>query len=142
MKYDDLDCAGLTKHIHDKMEKGANEKLARLGLTFAQMQMMMALYRMKNDSVPLKSLERHFEVAQSTAAGLIVRLERKGLVEGFTPSEDRRLKYVRLTEKGKEICATSEEDAKEGDRILLSGLDEEERIQFYHLLTKIKNNLK
>lgn len=33
----------------------------------------MTLYRMKNDSVPLKSLERHFEVAQSTAAGLIVR---------------------------------------------------------------------
>ncbi len=139
---DTMDCAGLMKRIDEKMEKGANVKLARFGITFAQMQVLMALYRMAEENVPLKSLERQFEVAQSTAAGLVTRLEAKGLVISFTPLEDKRLKIIRLTNEGKEICASSEEEAKEGDRILLSGLDEEERIQFYRLLKKIDDHLK
>ncbi len=139
---DTMDCAGLMKRIDEKMEKGANVKLARFGITFAQMQVLMALYRMAEENVPLKSLERQFEVAQSTAAGLVTRLKAKGLVTSFTPLEDKRLKIIRLTDEGKEICASSEEDAKEGDRILLSGLDEGERIQFYRLLKKIDDHLK
>ncbi|MCC8100977.1 MAG: MarR family transcriptional regulator [Clostridiales bacterium] len=107
---DDVRCAGLMKRINEKMEKGANEKLRGHGVTFAQMQMqmLMAIYNADMDSVPLKTLEKHFEVAQSTAAGVIVRLERKGLVEGFVPKEDKRLKYIRLTKTGKEICEASE----------------------------------
>ncbi len=101
MTDNNMDCAGLMKRIDEKMEKGANVKLARFGITFAQMRVLMALYHMAEENVPLKSLERQFEVAQSTAAGLVTRLEGKGLVTSFSPSEDKRLKIVRLTEEGK-----------------------------------------
>ncbi|MCC8102912.1 MAG: hypothetical protein LIP11_11870 [Clostridiales bacterium] len=90
----------------------------------------------------MKTLETHFDVAQSTAAGVIVRLERKGLVEGFVPKEDKRLKYIRLTEAGKELCRTSEQDLEVGEQILVAGLNEEERKEFYRLLLKVNNTMK
>ncbi|MCC8103521.1 MAG: MarR family transcriptional regulator [Clostridiales bacterium] len=139
---DDVRCAGLMKRINEKMEKGANEKLRGHGVTFAQMQMLMAIYNADMDSVPLKTLEKHFEVAQPTAAGVIVRLERKGLVEGFVPKEDKRLKYIRLTEAGKELCEASEQDLEVGEQILVAGLDEEERKEFYRLLLKVNDTMK
>ncbi|MCD8075516.1 MAG: MarR family transcriptional regulator [Lachnospiraceae bacterium] len=139
---DDVRCAGLMKRINEKMEKGANEKLRSHGITFAQMQMLMEIYQTDSDSVPLKKLEKHFEVAQSTAAGVIVRLERKGLVEGFVPKEDRRLKYIRLTEAGKEVCRASEQDLEVGEQILVAGLNEEERKEFYRLLLKVNDAIR
>lgn len=140
---DDFQCAGFMKRIGEKMEKGANERLGnRHGITFTQMQMLMAIHQMEKDSVPLKVLEKHFEVAQSTAAGVIVRLEKKGLVEGFTPNEDKRLKYVRLTEEGRELCKAAGQDKEVGEQILLAALDEQEREQFYHLLVKVNDSMK
>ncbi|MCD7955711.1 MAG: MarR family transcriptional regulator [Lachnospiraceae bacterium] len=140
---DDFQCSGLMKRIDEKMKKSANERLGDShGITFTQMQMLVAIHQRGKDSVPLKELERHFEVAQSTAAGVIVRLEKKGLVEGFTPSEDKRLKYVRLTEEGKALCMAAEQDMELGEQILLAGLDEQEREQFYRLLVKINASLK
>ncbi|MCC8164272.1 MAG: MarR family transcriptional regulator [Lachnospiraceae bacterium] len=136
------DCAALIKHIDIKMTKCANERFNSYGVTFRQVRLLMLLYQMGAGDVPLKSLEKHLEVAQSTAAGLVVRLEKKGLVQGCVPADDKRQKFVRLTEKGKELCVALEEDMREGERILLESLDDAEREQFYSLLRKVNDSMK
>ncbi|MCD8018932.1 MAG: MarR family transcriptional regulator [Clostridiales bacterium] len=135
------DCAALIKYINDKMEKRANQHLGIHGITFMQMNMLMELKQMQTDAVPLKTLEKHFKVAQSTAAGIVIRLEKKGLVSSFVPAEDKRLKYIQLTEKGSTLCDTAESDMKEAEHFLLSNLNEEERKLFYELLLKVKDTL-
>ncbi|MCC8125826.1 MAG: winged helix DNA-binding protein [Clostridiales bacterium] len=142
MVRENIACAALFKHINDKMAKGANERLGIHGITYMQMQMLLEMKHMGAEAVPLKSLERHFEVAQSTAAGIIVRLERKRLVSSFVPAEDKRQKYIRLTEEGKALCAAAESDMQEGEKLLLSGLSQEEQEQLYHLLWKVKDTMK
>ncbi len=136
------DCAALIKHIDIGMTKQANERFDAYSVTFMQVHLLMLLKRMKADAISLKSLERHFEVAQSTAAGIVVRLEKKGLVEGYVPADDKRQKFVRLTEKGKALCILLEEDMQKGERILLKSLDEEEKEQLYRLLQKVYDSMK
>lgn len=134
-------CAALIKHINDKLKKNANERLGIHDITFMQVQVLQQLRHAKEDALPLKSLEKHFEVAQSTAAGIIVRLERKELVSSFVPAEDKRLKYVRLTEKGKVLCDFVEADMEKGETELLAGLNEEEKEQLFRLLKKVNASL-
>ena len=56
----------------------------------------------------MKEIERHFQVAQSTVAGIVVRLERKGFVEAAGDRSDRRIKLVRLTAEGEGCCKKAE----------------------------------
>ena len=89
----------------------------------------------------LKELEQSLHVAQSTAAGIVSRLEQKGFVEAFGDSADRRVKLVRITPAGCECVANAEEDMARAERMLLSALTETEREIFYVLLQKVRNSL-
>ncbi len=134
------DSGAMMKYIGDKMERDANAKFEGLGVTFMQLHVLFVLFEEGAD-MPLKKLERHFDVAQSTAAGLIVRLEKKGLIESFTPPEDRRLKMVRLTDAGRDICNRAEDFKREGNDFLLAPLNNDERQEFERLLRKICDNI-
>lgn len=91
--------------------------------------------------MPLKELEKALHVAQSTAAGIVSRLEQKGLVESFGDAEDRRVKVVRLSEAGAGCCRTADARMAEAERQLLSSLTEAERDIFILLLRKVRDSL-
>ena len=76
-------CGTLIKQIHDGLEKQANNSLRTQGLTMSQMGVLIELHFSPEKQMPLKELERRLHVAQSTAAGIVARLEQKGFVEGW-----------------------------------------------------------
>ena len=80
-------------------------------------------------------------MAQSTAAGIVVRLEQKGFVESFTDENDRRVKKVMLTPAGLQCCKNAASDVKDIEVKLLSGLTEAEKRLFLDLLEKVFNAL-
>ena len=69
------------KQIHDELEKQTNNQLRSADLTMAQVGTLVILNRSPEGRMPLKELEKRLHVAQSTALGIVSRLERKGLVE-------------------------------------------------------------
>ena len=89
----------MIKQIHDYMEKDANNSLRSQDLTMAQVGALMELHSAEGRQMPLKELERRLHIAQSTAAGIVVRLEQKGFLESFGDAADRRVKMVRMTQK-------------------------------------------
>ena len=89
----------------------------------------------------LKELEKRLRVAQSTAAGIVVRLEQKGFAQGAGDPEDRRVKMVRITPAGLACCANARENVRRTEEHLLSGLTAEERLTFAALLKKVSENL-
>ena len=91
--------------------------------------------------LPLKELERRFGVAQSTAAGIIQRLEKKAYVESIGDAEDKRVKVLRITEKGKSICASAAKSMDEITAAAVTGFTDEEKNALYELLKRILNNL-
>lgn len=137
MFHDALSGGELMKRINDTLEKNANNELQAHGITFTQIQMLLALSTMENGSATLKELEKYFGVAQSTAAGVAVRLEKKKLVTGFTDSEDKRIKHIKITDAGKELCRAAQKSMNDSEQRLLGGLTPEERTQFISLLKKI-----
>lgn len=135
------DCGLLLKQINDELRKNANNALRPLGMTMAQLEALVELDRSPDRQRSLKELEQLLHVAQSTAAGIIARLEQKGLVEGFGDAEDRRVKLVRITPAGSECVRAALHHRAETEGNLLSGLTETERDIFYTLLKKVRDSL-
>ncbi|MCI6925951.1 MarR family winged helix-turn-helix transcriptional regulator [Butyricicoccus porcorum] len=138
---DQNSCGMLLKQINDELEKRANNKLRAQDLTMAQLCALMMLNQASERQMTLKELERKLHVAQSTAAGIITRLEQKGFVEGFGDAADRRIKMVRITKLGIQCCMTAEKNMEQEEATLLSGLTDTERIVFISLLQKVRNTL-
>ena len=135
-------CGMLIKRIHDTLEKNANNNLRQQDLTMSQAVTLWKLNRFKDKEASLKELEKIMYVAQSTTAGIIVRLEQKGLVETFNIPSDKRIKMVKLTASGEHICQSGEQFMAKAEAGLLAGLTDNEKNLLQNLLQKVNDTLK
>ncbi len=134
-------CGKLLKQISDEMRKNANNAMRAQNMTLTQMDALLDLYEAPDLQLSLKELEQRLHVAQSTAAGIVSRLEQKGLVLGLNDPTDKRVKLVQITPEGLQCVRTSRKFVEEGEDRLLSGLTETERDIFYTLLLKVRSTL-
>lgn len=130
------------KKINETIRKYTNSRLNRYNLTIVQIAALMNLYDRPDKQMTMKEMEKALELAQSTTAGIIVRLEQKGFVERFGSIDDKRIKNVRITATGMEYCTKSEQYMYEVEDLLLSSLTKDEQVVFYKLLKKMSNNIK
>lgn len=135
-------CGMMIKQIHDCLEKDTNNTLRAQDLTMAQVGALIELRSAEEKQMPLKELERRLHVAQSTAAGIVVRLEQKGFLESFGSSDDRRIKMVHITPKGEDCCMDSDRGMEQAEQKLLHSLTQEEKTVFLDLLEKVCNGMK
>ena len=135
------DCGMLIKQINDELLKNANNALRSQNITLAQLEVLNQLNQAPEGQYSLKELEQILHVAQSTAAGIISRLEQKGFVAGYGDAADRRIKRVQITPAGVECVRTALHHRAEAEEVLLSNLTEAERNLFYMLLKKVRNSL-
>ncbi len=135
-------CGMMIKQIHDCLEKDTNNTLRAQDLTMAQVGALIELRGAEEKQMPLKELERRLHVAQSTAAGIVVRLEQKGFLESFGSPDDRRIKMVRITRKGEDCCLDSDRGMEQAEQKLLHSLTQEEKTVFLDLLEKVCNGMK
>lgn len=135
-------CGILIKQIHDELEKQTNNALRSSGLTMAQMGALLALRDKPEKQASMKELEKILHVAQSTAAGIVSRLEHKGLVEPSGDPGDKRIKIVHITIAGEDCCVDADKSMEITESKLLSGLTETERDILLALLQKIKESFR
>lgn len=144
MKEEGFQIFELLKRISDTLEKRANSDLQSNGVTASQLKMLFAVLESerleKRGCITLKELERHFGVAQSTTAGIIKRLEIKKLVESVNDGNDKRIKSVRITDSGRDICSNAGNAMKKSHDKMLKGFTDEEKLIFKKLLQKLLNN--
>lgn len=129
------------KRIDNAFAREAYRNAQSRNLTMQQNHLLFVLSDAENHARTLKELESIFGCAQSTLAGLVARLEKKGLVEGFTDPRDRRIKHVRLTESGMAMRKSCHEDMRRAEARLAAGLTEEEKAIFLSCLQKVYSNL-
>ena len=139
---DHVSCGILMKQIGDEMQKRADNKMRSWDMTMAQAGALLALNDAPEKQLSMKQLEKVLCIAQSTTAGIISRLEQKGLVEGYADAEDKRIKLVRITKVGIDRVLETKRDMTQAEEMLLSGLTETEREILYSLLKKVKDSLK
>lgn len=130
------------KRIDNALEKEANGNLQALNLTMQQNRVLIQLAHAEEHTLSLKALEERFGAAQSTVAGLVSRLEKKGLIEAVTDPADRRVKLARLTEAGVQLHAQSHQKVVDSEERLTSLLSEEEKAQLLSCLKKVYEAVK
>ena len=130
------------KRIGNALAKEAAHNMQAHALTMQQAHALVTLKHAPEGSMTLKELEDRFCAAQSTVAGLVARLEKKGLVEGFADPDDKRVKRVRLTEAGLAMTETCRQDVVDSERRLIAQLTEEERASLLELLRKVYDAVK
>lgn len=77
------------------------------------------------------------DLDRSTVAGLVARLEGRGLVARVRAESDRRRNVVRLTDEGRALLAELVPAAARVDDVLTSALTPQERDTFQRLLVKV-----
>lgn len=145
MRINTFDIFELFKRINDTIEKNSNSNLQSNDITLSQLKMLFFIHHAENapekGCMPLKELERRFGVAQSTAAGIIQRLEKKGLVESVADEDDKRVKLLRVTEKGKSICDSAKKGMDKLTENAVRDFTDEEKVCLKDLLQRLLNNL-
>ena len=137
-----LPYAALIKQLSTEIQKRADAALQESDLTMTQMYFLGALSHLPDGAATLKELERYFRVAQSTAAGVAARMEKKGLIESLPSENDRRVKRVRITASGAETLRSAIETMERGEKQMLSPLDEAEQETLITLLRKVHGALR
>ncbi len=131
----------MIKTIHNKLEKRANNDLRAADLTLMQVTSLVYLKDRLPDPVPMKEFEHFFDIAQPTVAGVIARLEKKGLVRTVQSPEDKRVKLVAVTDEGIRLADETSENVSGTENILLKGFSEEEKELLQDLLYRALRNL-
>ena len=131
----------LMKQINDQLEKNANNNLREIGLTVSQLNVLRHLNHAEDGRLTMKEVERKLHVAQSTATGIAMRLELKGLITARGDESDHRIKVIEITKEGRCVCLKAKSFIIETETKLLNALDEEDRVHFVEMLKKVRDAL-
>lgn len=141
MQRENLHCGELIKRLNDMLGRCANKELKDDDMTTSQIKMLIIISETENECITLKELEKHFGVAQATIAGTVARLEKKAMIESFYEPGDKRVKHVKLTDKGREVCRHAWKNMVKKEEWFLSGLEDSERNELQRLLQKLYDDV-
>ena len=136
-----MELARKMKMIDDCIKRKANADLEQMDLTIAQHHTLVFLVLREGHTAELKEIEREFKVSQPTVAGIAQRLEAKGYVEALQRPTDKRVKLIRLTPQGEELCKRSWEKMKDRGERMTAGLSEEDLAELDRLLDVVYRNI-
>ena len=119
-----------------QMKCAMSERLVRLGISMAQLNIMYTLQR--NGEMPMSRLADVLNVSLSNASGLVDRMEERGFVERTRVPEDRRIVLVRITDAGAQVI--EENDARNDDllRTVLHRLEPDELPVVARVMTEFR----
>lgn len=113
------------------------------GLTDSQFNLLMLLKYQSDEDVGLTQTElgSMLLVNRSNVTGLIDRLEHSGWVERSGQANDRRVKRIRLTKKGRQKLESAEEVYYRRVTEIMGALSEKEQKQLTRLLEKVRERI-
>jgi len=128
--------------IHLMVQKEAK----RCGIEFMggpQGQVLRFLDRREQDQelTLIKDIEQELNVTKSVASNLVKRMVQNGLVELEASPNDKRAKYVRLTDKSRSQMKQVKSFFDRIDRSLLDGVSEEKLAIFEEVMAQLQANV-
>ena len=136
----DEDVGFICKRVSERMQRYSSCDLREHGMTLVQFHVLNFLLQSEG-FVSQKDLENYMETNHSAVAGIVSRLEDKGLVFCTRDSVDKRQKLLQVTEEGKKIYVTLQQSKEKLNDKMGAGLSRYEVIQLKSLLEKVYNNL-
>lgn len=116
-----------------------NLKTESIDLTSQQSDALIATLR--NHGITASQLKEHLGLSQSTVAGIISRLETKGLIEKVSDQEDGRKAILMPTENGLALKEPLKEIAFNTQQFLVEGMNKSEQAELDRLLNIALDNM-
>ncbi|WP_461206013.1 MarR family winged helix-turn-helix transcriptional regulator [Clostridium sp. DL1XJH146] len=126
------------KKMIDFLEKKLEEQDI-YGLIPSHGNILTALYENEKE-LTMKEIARIIGKDKSTVTPLINKLVKLGYVEKLKCEKDKRITFIKLTEKGRENESKYMNISKEIYETAYKGFTEEEKEVFLRLLKKMNNN--
>ena len=99
-------------------------------------------YREESEqAVLIKDIEQELNITKSVASNLVKRMVQNGLVELEMSPNDKRAKYVRLTDKSRSQMKPIKSFFDRIDRSLLDGISEEKLAVFEEVMGQLQANV-
>ena len=92
-------------------------------------------------AVLIKDIEQKLNITKSVASNLVKRMVQNGLVELEVSPNDKRAKYVRLTDKSRSQMKPIKSFFDRIDRSLLDGISEEKLAVFEEVMGRLQANV-
>ena len=92
-------------------------------------------------AVLIKDIEQELNITKSVASNLVKRMVQNGLVELEVSPNDKRAKYVRLTDKSRSQMKPIKSFFDRIDRSLLDGISEENLLIFEEVMGRLQANV-
>lgn len=142
MDFDLSSCIGFVTNTTIKtVTEDFNRRVEKCGLTRIQ---WIALYFLLKADKPTsqRELAVMMNIKDPTLARLVDRMERDGLLQRIENPQDKRMKFLELTEAGRTKAEAMMPLGKEFSDLLLEDITDEEVEVFQRVLDKMLNNVK
>lgn len=113
----------------------ADHPVLQLNLTMQQLKVLSVLG--VRDSRSAQELTASLNVSAATMTGIVDRLVAQGMVSRREDPQDRRVRRIELTDRGRAVLNDLLEAGRTHTRHLLSGLDTDELAALAKILTKL-----
>jgi DNA-binding MarR family transcriptional regulator len=91
--------------VHQVLARQADQILAPIDLTFARYELLVRLYFVDGQSLPLSQLGRALQIHQTSITSLVDKLEKQGLIKRTPHPADRRSTIAEMTPAGRVLTA-------------------------------------
>lgn len=127
-------------YLYTESRRITKELARRADLTGPQLTVVKLLETFGD--ISLSELSEKIRAQNSTVTGIIDRMEREGLVTRERSKEDRRVVFIRLTAKGRELARAIPVEPMEIFKGALEGLSAQEVRDLMRILTKVAKRVR
>ncbi len=127
--------------ISEALVKAGDRFFSKYGVTTAQYDVLVIL-KYSEKRLTQSDLGGHRVVSRSNITGIIDRLEKLGLVKREGSTDDRRVKYTAITQKGKDLIKRVEEKYFDNLKQLVWFLDEKDKGDLTEIISRIEKGLR
>ncbi len=127
-------------YLYTESRRLTKQAAREVGLTGPQLTVIKLLDTFGDLS--LSTLSERIRAQNSTVTGIIDRMEREGLVLRERSTSDRRVVYIRLTPKGRQLSKDVEVQPMEIFRDVLATLSRDDMKDLLRILSKLQKRVR
>ncbi len=136
---EDIDkVVALISFTYRSVQKHFANELASYNIGWGHFSILMSLYRQEGRSQDSLAQSRGFD--KTMIAKSILKMEKEGIVYRITDPEDKRIKRLYLTEKGKKMKPEMRKIGSELNSLLLKDFESDELQSVIEIIRKIALN--
>ena len=128
------------KMLNSCIERQLNKEMARFGLTYTQATIIGMLSENSGRKIFQKTLEEMLGLRRPTVSGILLRMEKDGMIKNEPDPGDKRFKVITLTEEAKGIAEHVRERVNAISALFLSGFSDKELKTLENYLNRMIRN--